>query len=135
MSQGVTIDVFESDDFMCPVTAMKNWRRDKKVVLEDSMPLFRLDSGENYTGRTFNKDLRTLLEGEVDYGKCPITAHSFRRGLATFMAQNGYEDSEIMRIGRWQSRAFEDYITTPREVRARLAKELAMKVSTSMELL
>ena len=100
LSEGVTIDIFASQDFMCPVEAFRKWKRDKEVRLDRNKPLFRLDSGENYTGAQFNKDIKTLLGGVVDYSKAPITSHSFRRGLATFMAQNGYEDAEIMKIGR-----------------------------------
>ena len=134
LSAGVTIDVFETGDFMCPIDAFKKWERDARVSLDKSKPLFRLVGGENYTGLVFNRDLRALLSGVVDYEKAPITAHSFRRGLATFMAKNGYSDAQIMRIGRWHSRAFENYIVTPREVRAKLAEELAEKVAKSMEL-
>ena len=134
LSAGVTIDVFETGDFMCPIDAFKKWRRDAKVTLDKPKPLFRLEGGENYTGQAFNRDLRKLLKEVVDYEKSPITAHSFRRGLATFMAKNNYSDAEIMRIGRWHSRAFELYIATPREVRAKLADELAGKVAKYMEL-
>ena len=35
---------------------------------------------------------------------------------------------------RWHSSAFQVYIDTPREVRARLAEELAAKVAGSMQL-
>jgi hypothetical protein len=134
LSSGVVIDVFTTNDFMCPVKAFKDWMKDKVVKLSTQKPMFRLAEGQNYTGALFNKDLRSLLENEVDYEKSPITAHSFRRGLATFMAKHGYTDEEIMKIGRWHSDAFKVYIDTPREVRAKLAEELAAKVAVSMQL-
>ena len=87
LSAGVIIDVFASDDFMCPVKAFKDWMTDKVVILAGARPIFRLRDGYSYTGATFNKDLKKLLSDEVDYDKSPITAHSFRAGLATFMAK------------------------------------------------
>lgn len=132
LSAGVKLDLFETGDFMCPVKAYKNWMQDKVVRLSTQKPLFRLADGRNYTGYQFNKDLKVLLQGVVDYSKSPITSHSFRRGLATFMAKSGYSDEDIMKVGRWHSSAFKAYITTPREIRGRLAAELAARVSSSL---
>jgi hypothetical protein len=132
LSDGVVIDLFESGDFMCPIKAHKSWLRDKGVKLSGEGAMFRLEGGRNYTGAEFNKDLKVMLRGVVDYSVSPVTSHSFRRGLATFMAKNGYEDSDIMKIGRWHSDAFKSYIATPREVRGRLARELAEKVARAM---
>ena len=50
------------------------------------------------------------------------------------MAKAGYSDNDIMRVGRWKSEAFKSYIKTPREIRAKLAEELARKVANSMQL-
>jgi hypothetical protein len=50
------------------------------------------------------------------------------------MAKNNYSDEEIMKIGRWHSSAFQAYIKTPREIRAKLAEELATRVARSMTL-
>ena len=135
LSSGVTLDLFSTGDFMCPVKSYKDWMQDKVVSLSPGKPLFRLADGRNYTGAQFNSDLRVLLKGVVDYSKNPLTSHSFRRGLATFMAQNGYEDSDIMKVGRWHSGAFKNYITSPREIRGKLAAQLAAKVSASLKLL
>ena len=132
LSAGVKLDLFASGDFMCPVKAYKDWMKDKVVNLSTQKPLFRLADGRNYTGYQFNKDLRVLLKEVVDYNKSPVTSHSFRRGLATFMAKSGYSDEDIMKVGRWHSEAFKAYITTPREIRGRLAAELAAKVSSSL---
>jgi hypothetical protein len=134
LSAGVVIDLFETGDFMCPIKAHKSWMRDKRVGLSGQGALFRLEGGKNYTGAIFNKDLKSVLKGVVDYEVEPITSHSFRRGLATFMAKNGYDDSDIMKIGRWHSDAFKSYIAAPREVRGKLAKELAEKVARAMHI-
>lgn len=134
LSAGVIIDVFATNDFMCPVKAYMDWRRDKCVTLTSHRPLFRVTGGRNYTGAMFNVDLRKLMGEETDYSKSPITSHSFRAGIATFMAKVGYSDEEIMAIGRWHSRAFLTYIKAPREVRARMAEELARKVAQNLVL-
>ena len=134
LSAGVVIDVFATGDFMCPVKAHTDWMRDKVVNLSSSKPMYRLADGRLYTGATFNKDLKALLKLDVDYNKSPVTAHSFRAGLATFMAKAGYKDEDIMKIGRWHSSAFQTYIKEPRIVRAKLAEELAKKVAQSMVL-
>ena len=60
----------------------------------------------------------------MDYNKHKILAHSFRAGLATVMAQNGYSDSEIMRIGRWHSSSFLAYIKLERVKRMAISREI-----------
>ena len=132
LSAGVVIDLFPSNDFMCPVNAYRNWQVDKGVRLVAGKPLFRLGDGRNYTGKLFNSDIRNLMCRILDYESTPITAHSFRRGLATFMAKQGYSDHDIMTIGRWKSQAFKAYIAAPRVVRGKLAAALAAKVAKSM---
>lgn len=36
--------------------------------------------------------------------------HSFRIGRATDLAKQGVSESEIKALGRWESRAFQNYI-------------------------
>ena len=127
--------MFETADFMCPVKAFKDWMNGTVVYLSNLCPLFRLADGKNYTGSVFNSELKKLLlKNDVDYVNSPITAHSFRRGLVTFMSKNGYTDDESMRIGRWHSGAFKAYIDALREIRATLAAGLALKVAKSLKL-
>jgi hypothetical protein len=87
----VVIDLFESEDFMCSIKAHKSWLGDKRVKLSGEGAMFRLEGGRNYTGAEFNKDLRGLLKGVVDYSVSPVTSHGFRRGLATFMGKRWWE--------------------------------------------
>ena len=60
------------------------------VVNEDRIKAIRLDYVRSYTGAMFNRDLKILLEGVVDYAKGNVTAHSFRSGLATFMSRHSW---------------------------------------------
>ena len=132
LSAGIKIDLFPSGDFMCPIKAFENWKRDMGVKMDPKLPLFRLEDGKNYTGKAFNCDIKALMKDIIDYDSTPITAHSFRRGLATFMAQQGYSDHDIMAVGRWKSDAYKAYIAAPRVVRGKLAASLALKVAKSV---
>ena len=103
LAQGVTVELFETGNFLCPVNAYLKWKTCARVHLSKGKPAIRLDSGENYTGKEFNRDLRQLLSPYVNYQKGTISSHSFRSGLASLMATLGYSDLDIMTIGRWKS--------------------------------
>ena len=103
---GIVIDVFEvkgNGNWMCPVQAWRSWNKDKVFVSSAVKPAIRLANGQAYTGKDFNKDLKSLLQGSIDYSKGSISLHSFRSGLATWMSKAKYSDEEIMAIGRWHS--------------------------------
>jgi hypothetical protein len=103
LAQGVTVELFQTGNFLCPVAAFLKWRNCSKLQLSKLKPAIRLETGQNYTGRDFNKDLRLMMSQHVDYNKGTISSHSFRGGLASLMASLGYPDHEIMTIGRWRS--------------------------------
>jgi hypothetical protein len=106
LSSGVNIDLFESGDLLCPITAYKSWLKDKVVHLSSAKPALRLADGKAYTGKGFNADLKKILWQDADYRGKQVTAHSFRAGLATMMSNAGYSDDDIMKIGRWHSTVF-----------------------------
>jgi len=115
------IDVFETGGQTCPVKAFEKW--EKQHVKVANKPLFS-EKEKPLTGRELNKMLKELLGDLVDYRKGSITAHSFRSGLASLMAEKGMSDEDIQIAGRWSSRAFERYIKLPRTARARTAIKL-----------
>ena len=125
LSDGVMVDLFATSSFFCPVEAFRKYVAALPFTLEDSSPLFRSSSGVGYTGAGFNSDLKFLLRGQVDYSKGKISSHSFRAGLATEMAKLGFQDQEIMNIGRWRSSAYLSYVKCPRVKRMKIAKQLA----------
>ena len=65
----------------------------------------------------------------INYDENKYLSHSFRAGLASMMAAAGYRDEEIMRQGRWHSKAFQLYCKTGRASRLREQRDLAKKVS------
>ena len=87
-------------------------------------PLITREDGRNYTGTEFNRDLKAILEGEIDYKEGKITSHSFRSGLASWMAKCGYSDEQIQLTGRWKSSAFLKYIKRSRAIRSKQAESL-----------
>jgi hypothetical protein len=127
--QGVMVEVFATRTEFCPVSAYQKWRKVSKVAFSSTKPAFRLENGALYTGKAFNTDLKSLLGPHLDYNKNKILAHSFRAGLATVMAQNGYSDSEIMRIGRWHSSAFLAYVKLERVKRIAISREIIQRLN------
>lgn len=118
----VIVDVFATGGQTCPVKAFKKWK--KHTDGDVDKPLFRGADGKPLTGAKLNRILRTLLASIVDYKKGCISTHSFRSGLASLMGEKGMTDDEIKTLGRWSSRAFENYIKMPRTARARTAMKL-----------
>ena len=90
------------------------------------MPAFRDEVGYALRMGRFNDILKKLLGGHVEYGK--ITCHSFRCGLASLLAENGFTDEEIKAIGRWDSAAFLIYVQKPRLTRCRVARKIGGSV-------
>ncbi len=48
--------------------------------------------------------------------------HSFRIGTASMLGALGFSDEEVKAVGRWSSRAFEEYMLLPRTKWMQMAK-------------
>jgi site-specific recombinase XerD len=120
-SKTTIVDIFESDTSICPVKAFKKWQRATSTN-QANQPAFRLNDGTPLTAKKFNHILKDRLKGFLDDQN--ITSHSFRSGTASMMATLGYSDSDVKSVGRWSSRAFEDYIKLPRTKRINIAKNM-----------
>lgn len=86
LSAGVTIDLFEvrgEAAWLCPVSAFVQWKADKPLKPSPTLPLFRLKTGEGFTGRLLNSHLAVLLKKEAMKQGGSFSSHSFRAGLAT----------------------------------------------------
>ena len=126
---GVMVELFSTNNHLCPIRAYEKYCKISKVAKTSMKPIFRHENGTNYTGKEFNADLKKLLSKHLDYNEGKVLSHSFRSGLATMMAQSGYSDEEIMRTGRWNSTAFLLYCKLGRVKRMAIAQELAMRIS------
>ena len=125
---GDDIVITELGNFMCPVRAMRNYRKESKLKEEPDLPVFRVESGGCFTGADLNKQLKRLL---WDLGsKIPggvITSHSFRAGVASEMAKRGHSEEELMAVGRWSSQAYKLYMGLPLTHRASFARKIALE--------
>ena len=68
LAQGIKIEVHEvkgKECWACPVAAWKDMKKRKEVL--PNRPLITREDGRNYTGTEFNRDLKAILEGEIDY--------------------------------------------------------------------
>ena len=126
LRHGVVVDIFPVGSVLCPLLAVRKYIQALPVVLADDKPFFRRLDGLSYTGVAFNADLRKLLKGTGQEGI--ITSHSLRAGLASEMGALGYNEADIMQIGRWHSSAYLNYVKNGRLQRMRVAQEVARSV-------
>ena len=128
VGNGVVIEVFRNDTFLCATKALKKYLKNCPVKLEAGKPLFRTPNGGNYTGRQFNQDLAEIT-AEITAGtQGIIRSHSFRAGVASEMGLCGFSDEQIMAVGRWSSLAFKTYCKLPRSKRLNQQHKLVTKV-------
>ena len=118
-NRAVIVDVYQADTSICPVRAVKKWLA-ATMNFQADQPAFRLADGSPLTASLFNKILEHRLYGYLNNHK--ISAHSFRSGAASMMANLGYSDKDVKAVGRWSSRAFELYVKLPRTQRIQAAK-------------
>ena len=128
VGHGVVLEIFGNETFFCAINAMKKYLKICPVKLEKGKPLFRTESGANFTGRDLNKELVELTSEITEGTTGVIRSHSFRSGLATEMGLAGFSDDQIMAAGRWSSLAFRAYCKLPRSKRLTVQHELVRKV-------
>jgi integrase len=121
------VDVYQSIPELCPVRAFERWR-ELKPPSAAGQPVFRWSSGVPLTAAALNRLLKERLEGFVEGADKWFTTHSFRTGAASWLGQVGAEDEEVKALGRWSSRAFEEYLRLPRTKRRAVAKAMSKNV-------
>jgi len=120
-NRAIIVDIFESGSQICPVQAYKKW--DRSTTGEDmDMPAFTWDNGRPVTTNAMNNLLKGWLDEYLPNHR--ISVHSFRTGTASLMGELGYSDKDIQAVGRWSSRAFENYIKLPRTKRLQTLRKL-----------
>ena len=118
----IVVDVFQSDGEICPVKAFLTWS--KLRPRSQNEPLFRFDNGTPLTGTRMNRLIDQLLNPYVEKSLGRFSAHSFRIGLASMLANAGLPDDELQAIGRWSSRAFEVYLKLKRTKRMSVGRKV-----------
>ena len=78
IGNGVVLEIFANGTFFCPIKAMKKYFQTCPVKLEKDKPVFRAETGANFTGRDFNKELAELTNDITEGSTGKIRSHSLR---------------------------------------------------------
>jgi hypothetical protein len=108
------VDLFPFPGFQCcPVAALRALK--KKQILagsfDESLPVFRFDTGKNLTQSQLNRTLQDLLSDLCTPGQNTISCHSFRAGIPSTLSLFPHlaTDDMIKGWGRWQSDCYQRY--------------------------
>jgi len=123
--KSIIVDVYATDGPFCPVHALEKWQAVNKHW-PANQPAFRWDDGRPLTQNQFRKIMGERLTGFVENPEDIFCSHSFRIGVASMLGKLGYSDADIKAVGRWSSRAFEEYLRLPRTKRMQIAKEIKL---------
>ena len=84
VGEGVTVELFSTGTFSCPVMAWKKWKAVSRLAAVPSKPVFRLPSGACLTGAAFNIRVKGFLGKVINYNEKKYLSHSFRAGEVWF---------------------------------------------------
>ena len=112
--QGFRAPYFASGHSVCPFTAVITlWRnRTPRSQRTPDAPIFVLEDGKQPTRAWVVQRLRSVAE-QLGLPRDSLSGHSFRKGGATSLAAAGVPDSVIKTMGRWQSTAYQLYVSLP----------------------
>lgn len=91
---------------ICPVLAIHAFA---KMRPRKSSPFFLNESGTPVTNKQFSQILRNCIS-KIGLDPKSYTSHSFRIGGATLAHNRNFTDSQIRKLGRWRSNAFQSYL-------------------------
>ena len=97
---------------ICPVHEMKTMlemRKSLKLTMGPFSALFLFENNIILQRKHVTNLLNQLNISQV-FGQHKLTGHSFRRGGATALANNGTPDCIIQMLGRWKSDSYKKYI-------------------------
>ncbi len=119
------VEIPELGRDLCAVRAFRKWSAGRKARQDPETPVFTMANGDLVTIGYVNKVLAELLKEESPR----ITAKAFRPGLATILARQGATPEELKVLGRWTSKAYEQYIRKGRANNWRGARAQLMKAT------
>ena len=119
--RSVIVDVYATAGTSCPVHALEKWRNMHRHW-PSCQPAFRWDDGKPFTQNQFRQIMKERLDGIIENPEDVFCTHSFRIGTASMLGTLGFSDEEVKAVGRWSSRAFEEYMLLPRTKRIQMAK-------------
>jgi hypothetical protein len=119
------VDVYATGSPLCPVRALAKWKA-MNTHWPAGQPAFRWRNGSPLTANEFGNILDSRLAGFIDNPRDIFCTHSFRIGVASMLGSLGYDDEDIQAVGRWSSRAFEEYLMLPRTKRMAIAKRIKL---------
>jgi hypothetical protein len=119
------VDVYATGGPHCPVRAFTKWRA-MNNHWPAGQPAFRWRNGSPLTQNEFRDILDSRLSGYIENPGDVFCTHSFRIGIASMLGSLGYDDEDIQAVGRWSSRAFEEYLRLPRTKRMAMAKKIKL---------
>jgi hypothetical protein len=70
--------------------------------------------------------MKQRLTGFIENPEDVFCTHSFRIGIASMLGTLGYSDDDVKAVGRWSSRAFEEYLLLPRTKRMQIARQVKL---------
>jgi hypothetical protein len=127
--KGIQIVIAASNSSTCPVQALRRLFKEDPQPL--NAPLFRF-SNQAFSYRNLVAALRDHLDAIGIPDSSIYSGHSFRRGAASTAKMNGMLDTDIQRLGRWNSECFQRYINTDGYYRFRLSKQFLAGVSSPL---
>ena len=92
------IELFKFDTFFCPIAALATYYRLCHRNPPGDQPLVRRQDGGGYTTAQFNQDLKHLLRNSFNYEEERICSHSFRAGIPSVLAKNGFS-KDVIQVG------------------------------------
>ena len=123
-SDGVTIFMGCSGDFVCAFCRFKDFIQSFDKPRKDSAPLFTHHQGVVLT-KSYLVNATKLLVGQIGRHSADYSGHSYRAGSATTAGIEEFSDYEVKLLGRWESSVYHVYLRKPSLVAsfaARLAK-------------
>ena len=123
--KSIIVDVFSTGGPNCPVHALQKWKA-LHGHWPAAQPAFRWDNGKPLTQNQFRKIMKQRLTGFIENPEDVFCTHSFRIGIASMLGTLGYSDDDVKAVGRWSSRAFEEYLLLPRTKRMQIARQVKL---------